>query len=99
MRGVGEGTRPWDTGPGSSMTNGTVGSLVGTSGRVATVRYGSEEKKVLIPDDVPVVSFEPTDRSALKPGAKVVINGQRSPDGTVTAASVNIGEDGVTPPM
>ena len=81
------------------MTNGTVGSLVGTNGRIATVKYGNEQKKVLIPDDVPVVSFEPTDRSALKPGAKVIINGQRLPDGTVTAASINIGKDGLTPPM
>lgn len=100
MRGSGEGFRPYDLeGGGSTMTNGTVGSLVGTNGRIATVKYGNEEKKVLIPEDVPVVSFEPTDRSALKPGAKVTINGQRSPDGTVTAASVNIGKDGLTPPM
>jgi hypothetical protein len=100
MRGAGEGFRPYDLeGGGSTMTNGTVGSLVGTNGRVATVKYGNEEKKVLIPDDVPVVSFEPTDRSALKPGAKVIINGQRSPDGTVAVASINIGKDGVTPPM
>lgn len=100
MRGAGEGFRPYDLeGGGSTMTNGTVGSLVGTTGRVATVRYGNEEKKVLIPDDVPVVSFEPTDRSALKVGAKVVVNGQRGADGTVTAAAVNIGKNGLTPPM
>ena len=36
MRGIGEGTRPYDLQPGSTMTNGTVGSLVNTSGRVAT---------------------------------------------------------------
>lgn len=100
MRGTGEGFRPYDLeGGGSTMTNGTVGSLVGTTGRTATVRYGNEEKKVLIPDDVPVVSFEPTDRSALKAGAKVVVNGQRAADGTVTVAAVNIGKDGLTPPM
>jgi hypothetical protein len=100
MRGAGEGFRPYDLkGGGSTMTNGTVGSLVGTNGRIATVKYGNEQKKVLIPDDVPVVSFEPTDRSALKPGAKVIINGQRLPDGTVTAATINIGKDGLTPPM
>jgi len=100
MRGTGEGFRPYDLdGVGSTMTNGTVGSLVGTSGRVATLRYGNEEKQVLIPEDVPVVSFEPTDRSALKAGAKVVVNGQRAADGTVTVATVNIGKDGLTPPM
>ena len=100
MRGTGEGFRPYDLeGGGSTMTNGTVGNVVGTSGRIATVKYGNEEKRVLIPDDVPIVAFEPTDRSALKSGAKVVINGQRSADGTVTAASVSIGTDGLTPPM
>src|ERR1700712_3620994 len=99
MRGSGEGFRPFDLEPGSTMTNGTVGNLVTTNGRVATVKYGNEEKKILIPDDVPVVSFEPTDRSALKAGAKVIVSGQRAADGTVTAASVNIGKDGLTPPM
>ena len=99
MRGSGEGSRPFDLEPGSSMTNGTVGSLVTTSGRVATVKFGNDEKKVLIPDDVPVVSFEPTDRSALKAGAQVIVSGQRAADGTVTAASINIGKDGLTPPM
>ena len=63
------------------------------------MRYGNEEKKVLIPDDVPVISYEPTDRTALKAGAKVIINGQRSADGTVTAASISIGKGGLTPPM
>jgi len=42
-----------------------VGSLIGTSGRTATVKYGDGEKKVIIPDDVPIVTFEPSDRSAL----------------------------------
>jgi hypothetical protein len=100
MRGVGEGHRPYDLeGGGSTMTNGTIGTLVGTKDRVATVKYGNEEKKVLIPDDVPVISYEPTDRTALKAGAKVIINGQRAADGTVTAASINIGKNGLTPPM
>jgi hypothetical protein len=99
MRGSGEGFRPFDLEPGSTMTNGTVGSLVTTDGRVAIVKYGNEEKKILIPDDVPVVSFEPTDRSALKAGAKVIVSGQRAADGTVTATSINIGKDGLTPPM
>ena len=87
MRGSGEGFRPYDLeGGGSTMTNGTVGSLVGTNGRVATVKYGNEEKKVLIPDDVPVVSFEPTDRSALKAGREGHHQWPALADGTVTAA-------------
>jgi len=100
MRGAGEGFRPWDLeGGGSTMTNGTVGSLVGTSGRTATVKYGNDEKKIEIPDDVPIVAFEPADRSALKQGAKVVVNGQRGTDGSLTVASVSVGKDGLAPPM
>ena len=37
MRGAGEGHRPWDLGGNSSMTNGTVGSLVVSNGRTITV--------------------------------------------------------------
>lgn len=100
MRGTGEGFRPWDLeGGGSTMTNGTVGSLIGTSGRTATVKYGDGEKKVIIPDDVPIVTFEPSDRSALKPGERVVVNGQRATDGSLTVASVSVGKDGLAPPM
>jgi hypothetical protein len=100
MRGSGEGFRPWDLeGGGSTMTNGAVGSLIGTSGRTATVKYGDGEKKIVIPDDVPIVAFDPSDRSALKPGQKVVVNGQRAADGSLAAASVLVGKDGLVPPM
>ena len=62
MRGVGEGTRAWDLGAQSSMTNGTVGSVVEANGRTITITYKGGEKRVVVPDDVPVVSYEPADR-------------------------------------
>jgi hypothetical protein len=99
MRGVGEGTREWDLGAGSSMTNGTVGSLVAAQGRTITITYKGGEKKVVVPDDVPIVTYEPADRAALTPGANVLINGTRAPDGSVTAASVAVGKNGLVPPM
>lgn len=99
MRGVGEGSREWDLGAGSSMTNGTVGSLVATSGRTITITYKGGEKKVFIPDDVPIVTYEPADRSALVPGANVLVNGTRAADGTVTAVSISVGKNGLVPPM
>jgi uncharacterized protein Veg len=99
MRGVGEGTRDWDLGAGSSMTNGTVGSLVASSGRTITITYKGGEKKVLVPNDVPIVTYEPADRTALTPGANVLINGARAADGTVTAGSVSVGKNGLVPPM
>ena len=99
MRGVGEGTREWDLGAGSSMTNGTVGSVVAASGRTITITYKGGEKRVLIPDDVPIVTYEPADRAALTPGANVIVNGTRAPDGAVTATSVGVGKNGLVPPM
>ena len=38
-RGLGEGFRKWDQGPNSTMTNGTVSQVVGTSDRTLTVTY------------------------------------------------------------
>jgi hypothetical protein len=99
MRGVGEGSRDWDLGAGSSMTNGTVGSLVAANGRTITITYKGGEKRVVVPDDVPVVTYEPADRTALTVGASVLINGTRAADGTVTAASVSVGKNGLVPPM
>lgn len=99
MRGVGEGSRDWDLGAGSSMTNGTVGSLVASNGRTITITYKGGEKRVVVPDDVPIVTYEPADRTALTPGANVLINGARAADGTVTAMSVSVGKNGLVPPM
>jgi hypothetical protein len=99
MRGIGEGSRDWDLVAGSSMTNGTVGSLVAANGRTITITYKGGEKRVVVPDDVPVVTYEPADRTALIVGANVLINGNRAADGTVTAASVSVGKNGLVPPM
>ena len=99
MRGIGEGSRDWDLVAGSSMTNGTVGSLVAANGRTITITYKGGEKRVVVPDDVPVVTYEPADRTALTVGANVLINGTRAVDGTVTAASVSVGKNGLVPPM
>jgi hypothetical protein len=99
MRGVGEGSRDWDLGPGSSMTNGTVGSLVAAKGRTITITYKGGDKRVVVPDDVPIVTYEPANREALTVGASVLINGSRAADGTVTATSVSVGKNGLVPPM
>ena len=99
MRGIGEGSRPFDLAPGSTMTNGTIGSMVSANGRTITITYKGGEKKVFVPDDVPFVSYAPADRSALTPGANVIVNGTRAPDGTVTATSVSVGQNGLVPPM
>jgi len=50
--------------------------------------------------DVPIVTFAPGDKADLKPGTKIFIGASKKlPDGTLQAARVNYGKDGLTPPM
>ena len=100
MKGTGEGSYAWDLGSNSTMTNGTVGDLVVSSGRTMTVDYnGTGQKKIVVPDDVPIVSLEPADRSLIKAGAHVLVVPTKAADGTLTASRINVGENGTVPPM
>jgi len=98
-RGSGEGHYPWDLQPGSSMTNGTVTEMVvATSGRTLRLRYKDGEQTVVVPDDIPIVTFKPGDRSLLVPGAKVLMTAQAR-DGKLVALRGTAGRDGFAPPM
>lgn len=101
QRGAAEGFRPWDARPGSSMTNAAVAETVkGTDGQDILVKYKDGEKKVVVPPGTPIVTFVASDKSELKPGAKAIIFGaNKKEDGTLEAARVNVGRDGLTPPM
>jgi hypothetical protein len=99
MRGTGEGHRPWDLGEGSTMTNGTVGTVSGTGDKTISVKYGAEEKIVTVPETAPIVTYQPGDVSELVKGAHVLLFAQKAPDGTLSAARVAVGKDGLTPPM
>src|ERR1700719_849159 len=69
MRGTGEGFRPWDGAPNSTMTNGTVGTTVkSVDGPVVTVKYKDGERKIVVTPAVPIVRYEIADMSAVKPG-------------------------------
>jgi len=101
MRGSNEGHYPWDLKPGSMMTNATVVevSSAGDAGRRITLKYKDGEKSIMVPPDVPVVTFEPGDKSMLVPGAHVLLTATRQPDGGMTAARVAVGKNGLVPPM
>ena len=100
MRGTGEGSRPYDTRPNSSMTNATVAeSVVGNDGHTLLVKYKGGEKKVLVAPETPVVTYVPGDKSDLKAGAKVIAFIKQLPDGSFETNRVNVGRDGLTPPM
>ena len=98
-RGTGEGHSAWDLQPGSTMTNATVAELAATPrGRSLKLRYKDGEKTVVVPDDVPIVTIKPGDRSLLVAGAKVLITAQ-SREGKPTALRALAGRDGFAPPM
>jgi hypothetical protein len=100
MRGTGEGSRPYDLRPNSSMTNATVAeSVVGNDGHTLLIKYKDGEKKVIVGPDTPVVTYVPADKSDLKPGAKVIAFMKKLPDGSFETNRVSVGRDGLTPPM
>lgn len=99
MRGSGDGHYAWDLPNANTMTNGVVGKLDNAHGRTLTVDYKGGEKQILVPDDVPVVTLAPGDRTLLKPGVHVVVVTAKAADGSLTANAVLAGENGVVPPM
>src|SRR5580693_8058082 len=100
MRGTGEGFRPWDGAPNSTMTNGTVGAAVsGVDGPVITVKYKDGEKKIIVTPSVPIVRYEIADLGAIKPGAPFsVIAAVKQADGSFDVSRINVGRDGASPP-
>jgi hypothetical protein len=101
LRGTGEGFRPWDLMPSSTMTNATVAQMVkGVSGDEITLKYKEGEKKIVVAPDTVIVTYVPGSKDELKPGAKIFIAGAaKKDDGTLEAASISVGRDGLTPPM
>jgi hypothetical protein len=104
QRGTGDGHRGnWDGSPygagTGTMTNGAAGQAVSSvDGPVITVKYKDGEKKVIVGPNVPIVRYEVGDKSELKPGAAIsVAAATKKPDGTFSAARVNVGRNGVVP--
>ena len=102
-RGTGEGHFPWDLQPQSTMTNATVADLAaapsaGKGGQQLKLSYKGGEKTVIVPPNVPVVTFKPATDALLVPGAQVLVNAQER-NGTPTALRVIAGRNGFTPPM
>ncbi|HZP79236.1 MAG TPA: hypothetical protein VFB45_24085 [Pseudolabrys sp.] len=101
MRGTGEGDRPFDYHPKSTMTNATVGDVVSkVEGGTMTMKFKGGEKKIDVVPSTLVVTYIPGNKDELKPGAKVVVLGAtKQDDGSFTTARLNVGRDGVAPPL
>jgi hypothetical protein len=101
LRGIAEGHSPYDVQPGSTMTNATVAEVTGmTDSQTILVKYKDGEKKIVVTPGIPIVTYAPGNKDELKPGAQIIIMAaQKQPDGTLQAGSINVGRDGMKPPM
>ncbi|MGO4111888.1 DUF5666 domain-containing protein [Rhizobium ruizarguesonis] len=100
MKGTGEGNRPWDAQPNSQMTNATVSNAVkSVDGHTITLTYQGKEKTISIADGTPIVTLAPATKDDLKPGAGVVVMGEKAADGSISASQIAVGLNGITPPM
>ena len=93
-RGAGEGHRPFDMLPQSTMTNATVADVVASpKGRTLQLKYKDGARAIVVPLDAPVVSFKPGDPSLLVVGASVSLTAQLV-DGKPTITRINAGRNG-----
>jgi hypothetical protein len=83
------------------VTNATVAQMVkAVEGDEITLKYKDGEKKIVVVPNTTIVTYVPADKSELKPGAKIFIAAaNKKEDGTLEAATVSVGRDGITPPM
>jgi hypothetical protein len=99
MRGTGEGHRPWDLEPKSTMTNATVEQVTSVGDHEITLKYKDGEKKIVVGPECPIVTYSPGDKAELKPGAKIFINAAvKQADGALSVPRINVGRD-AAPPM
>ncbi|MGH6740685.1 MAG: hypothetical protein ACREDY_16945, partial [Bradyrhizobium sp.] len=90
---------PWDSRPGSTMTNANVATTVsGKNGQELVVKYKDGEKKVLVPEGTVIARTTPGSAADLKVGAKVfVAAAKKESDGTLLAPNITVGRT-IDPP-
>ncbi len=104
MKGAGEGSYAWDLGSNSTMTNGAVGDLVVSSGRVMTVhvqRPGQrrEEDPACRKTCRSSCCTRTPTKSLLTVGAHILVVPTKAADGSLSANRISVGENGTVPPM
>ncbi len=84
MRGVGEGQRPMNDPRNQTMTNATVtGTAIAGGSNTVKVKFAGGESELIVGPEVPVTAIVPAERSSVKPGAKVRVQGPKTADGAV----------------
>ena len=101
QRGSGEGFRPFDLAPGSSMTNANISARVDSaSGPKLTLTYKGGEQTITVDDATPIVTFAPGETADLKPGASVdIFRPTAAADGAIEAARIFVGRNGTKVPI
>ena len=101
QRGTGEGHRPLGSAPqsGATMTNANVEhvedvAIKDIKGRLISLKYKDGAVKVLVPPNIPLVKRVRSDRSALKNGVEVSLQGTQTPDGTLAATQITVRTEG-----
>jgi len=94
MRGVGDGHRPWDYAPNSTMTNATVDNAVtSVNGEKLVVKYKDGDKTMILSPSTEIATYAKKSLADLKPGEKIFIAGAKKlPDGTLDAPNVSFGD-------
>jgi hypothetical protein len=94
MRGLGEGHRPWDFVPNSTMTNATVDNEVtSVDGEKLTVKYKDGDKTIMVSPTTEIATYAKKSLADLKPGQKIFIAAtKKNPDGTLEAPNISFGE-------
>ncbi|KQU78365.1 hypothetical protein ASE08_03395 [Rhizobacter sp. Root16D2] len=99
-RGLNEGHFPWDLSKKGTMTNATVAKLVKKGGTSELeMRFGDKTQAVVVDNATVFGQFVPGQPSLVVTGAKVMVIGQPTDGGPVTARIVLVGRDGFIPPI
>ena len=100
MRGVGDGFRPFDLAPNSTMTNGAVNARVdAVNGPQIVVAYNGGQQTITVDKSTPIVAIEPGGLGDLMAGAAIVARGAAGAGGDYEANRIVVGVGGVVPPM
>lgn len=86
MRGVGEGQRPMNDARNQTMTNATVtGTAIVGGSNTIKVKFQGGESELVVNPGVPVIAIVPAERSQVKAGVKVRVQGAKTADGAVAS--------------
>ncbi len=101
LRGTGEGQRPWDLGPKTTMTNGAVAVRVdNVSGPELTLKFKTGDQKILVTPETIIVAYAQVQPDDLRAGNKAIVLGlKKADDGMIEASVMSVGRNGLTPPM